>query len=270
MFENSVITNAGAKLLEQWVGGGSLKIDRAAAGTGTVPASTLPGCTSLANEVQEVSLMSKIWAESGLQLHLQFTQTEQDYRVNQVGIWAHIEGGEEVSDQSALFAIFQDDVGFEIPSTQMKDFAFAFYAMIATDNKGSITINYDQTAFLPRSVLEEVEQDLTELSDQAVKQMQDLLQRAATPLYMLTVPAEGWELDEAGDGRYWVTLPLESVKAGDSIAVDVVQLGQAEADELALEHWAMVRRAVVNDGSITLRATEAPESQYQIQLKVIL
>ena len=49
-----VITNGGAELLSRWTQGGTLNIEEAAAGTGTVPEYALLAQTRLANRKQTI------------------------------------------------------------------------------------------------------------------------------------------------------------------------------------------------------------------------
>ena len=151
MWEDSVVTNAGAALLARWARGGTLVIDRATAGTGTIKAVSLAGSTKLVNEKQTLSIVGTKEVDGGIQYNIQFDAPEIEYTVNQVGIWAHLN-----NEKSVLIAIYQDEVGVSIPSKEeMPDFVYAFYAVIQMDNTGELRVNINSNVYITQEAFEE-------------------------------------------------------------------------------------------------------------------
>ena len=73
MWNDSVVTNAGKELLAQWLSGGALRIDGAAAGEGTVAASLLMGQSALVNKKQNMSVIRSEKIDGGMRFQLQLT-----------------------------------------------------------------------------------------------------------------------------------------------------------------------------------------------------
>ena len=65
------------------------------------------------------------------------------------------------------------------------------------------------------------------------------------------------------------TVSVSGILATDNPVVDVVLGSDADANEAYLEAWGMVNRIVTADGSVTLYATDVPETAFTIQLKVV-
>lgn len=154
MWENAVITNSGNELLSQWANGGRLTIDRAATGYGTVNSAYLMAQTALVAEKQTLAIVEKEGVEQGIRLRLQCTNDgiAEEYTINQVGIWAHIDNG-----ASVLLAIYQDEAGVLVPlPDDVPDFVFTFYAVLEMSNKAQIDITMDPSAVVTQDHLEEI------------------------------------------------------------------------------------------------------------------
>ena len=127
MFENSVITTAGMAILNQWAGGGTLTIDGAQAGSGTVTAANLPSQTALVNVVQEPPISKYTAGSDKMEFSVQFGPANSQYTMKQVGIWGHIGSG-----NSTLIAIYQDETGVTIPAqNDIPDFVYMLHAVIS-------------------------------------------------------------------------------------------------------------------------------------------
>lgn len=137
MWTNSVITNAGRAIMEQWAAGGTLTIDGANAGAGTVDISALRTQTALVNTKQALTLKSYSRSSEGVTYKAAFEAAASAYTCNQIGIFGHIG-----SDSSTLIALYQDSTGIQIPSkAEMPNFAYTFYAIVAGDNdSGALTV----------------------------------------------------------------------------------------------------------------------------------
>lgn len=140
-----VITNNGNDLLTRWVEGKNLTITRAAAGQGRVDPTAMMGQTALVNEKQTASIVSNEAVDKGQRIKLQVTaQGAAGYSLNQFGVWAKL--GDEAEKMIALFQT-DTDIGIEIPSkTEMPDFVYTFYGILAFSNQGELTVNIDAAA----------------------------------------------------------------------------------------------------------------------------
>ena len=149
MWNDSVVTNAGKELLAQWLSGGALRIDGAAAGEGTVAASLLMGQSALVNKKQNMSVIRSEKIDGGMRFQLQLTSegVSKTYTANQIGIWASLNGG-----QSKLIALYQDATGNSVPThDEMPDFVFTFWATLQMSNTGELVANIDSSAIVTRS-----------------------------------------------------------------------------------------------------------------------
>ena len=134
-----VITNAGNNVLTEWVNEKTLMFNNAAAGQGTVAIAALLAQTTLVNQKQAASIIGVEKVSSGIRLKLRITAPQEEYTLNQYGVWASVTGG-----PSTMIALFQHENGIPIPSAaESPDFVFTFYALITTSNTGTWTVNID-------------------------------------------------------------------------------------------------------------------------------
>lgn len=152
MWNEAVITNAGKALLAQWAAGSTLNITGAAAGEGTASASLLMGQTALVNKKQNMSILGSEKVANGIRLHLQLTShgVATEYTINQIGVWANLDGAD-----STLVAIFQDATGVSVPTfEQMPDYVFTFFATLQMSNEGALSVTIDTSALATVELLQ--------------------------------------------------------------------------------------------------------------------
>ena len=133
MWDSAVITNAGKSLLAEWIAGKCLNFDGAATGEGTVQETYLMAQTALAAQKQALSIIKMDRIDGGIRLQLQCTNeaVSEEYKINQIGVWASLDGG-----ASTLVAIFQDATGVSVPTHEdMPDYVFTFYAVLQMSNE---------------------------------------------------------------------------------------------------------------------------------------
>lgn len=161
MWDDAVITNVGKTLLAQWASGGTLNIDSAAAGTGTVNASLLMAQTGLVSQKQAMSIVKSEKITGGVRLQLQLTNKgiSAQYTINQIGVWGSLDGG-----GTTMMAIFQDDDGVVVPAeTDTPEYVFTIYAVLQMDNTGAITVTIDSSVNVSQEQFSELEQKVEDL-----------------------------------------------------------------------------------------------------------
>lgn len=161
MWDNSVITDAGAALLARWAGGGRLDIMHAATGSGTVDETALRGLTALTDEKKKVDIVGYKAEGNGVCYNIRLYAAETGYIANQIGIFAQID-----EEGPTLIAVYQDEHGIQVPSAdEMPDYVYAFYATIQMNTEGSFQVSINQNTAITREDLEESLQTHTHSAD---------------------------------------------------------------------------------------------------------
>lgn len=204
MWEVSTITDAGSNLLASWITGTELRITGAAGGSGTVSAADLYSMKELTDPKQAMSLVGMTKEEKGVTIKLQLEAATDAYMLQQIGVFAKIGSGEDV-----LLAVFQDDIGISIPAASTsQSFIYNFFATLAINNTGTLTIEIDGGA----SVTMETVQEL--LSDKQDKiTATGLLFRDDDGTIREAIPGEDFDAGIGGGAFYG-----ESSSASDSSA----------------------------------------------------
>lgn len=158
MWDSGIITNTGKLLLADWLTGKVLNFDGAATGEGTVADAYLMAQTGLVSQKQKLSIINLEKVEGGVRLQLQCTSegVEKSYVINQIGVWASLDGGE-----GSLVAIFQDTTGVSVPTyEEMPDYVFTFYATLQMSNEGALTATIDASALVTQAELKRVNEKI--------------------------------------------------------------------------------------------------------------
>lgn len=211
MWDTSIITDAGVKLLQGWVTGRTLVIDGARAGSGAVPQEALKGSTALLEEKQILSIAGWTELDSGARCEIVIEGPEKGYVCNQIGLWAHLDGGESV-----LIALYQDERGIDVPAkNDMPEFRYTFYALIALAGTGELSVNVDPTLTVS---MEALQKRLAEHNaDPAAHGRTDITGAVIT----LSAQSHVYDMQEK-------TQSVESVKLGDETlaeGVDYIVVG---------------------------------------------
>lgn len=147
MWDNSVVTNAGATLLAAWAGGGVLTITRASAGDQTAPVAQLVNLTALTHEVEDLGITESRVVDGGVRYRVQFDAAQSAYTAKQIGVWGKLGSGAET-----LIAVYQDEDGIDVPAaSDIPDYLFAFFATIQMDNTGELQVTLDTTALVSQA-----------------------------------------------------------------------------------------------------------------------
>lgn len=163
MWKSAVLTNAGRDLLAQWAAGGELTIDNAACGQGTVNEAYLMGQTQLVAQKKQLSIVRKANVAQGVRLQLQCTNEDvaEQFTINQIGVWAHLDDG-----ASVMIAIYQDSTGVLVPSAaEMADYVFTFYTTLQMSNTGELTVTIDSSALVSMETFSGLEGEVDDILD---------------------------------------------------------------------------------------------------------
>jgi len=213
MWSDATITDAGSNLLAAWITGSVLNITRAAAGTGTV--ANPYAATSLYNEKQTMSIISVKRDGGNVIVKLQATAAATAYTMNQIGIWANVDGTETV-----LLAIFQDTTGISVPqAATSQEFIYNFFATLVVNNRGTMSVTIDSSAAVTMETLEDALED----KQDAITAV-GLLKRNAQGQIVAAV--EGVDYD-TGTGSYYTSCSSPASQSLKEVEIeDLVELSE--------------------------------------------
>lgn len=153
-WSNAVITNAGLAIIAQAVSGGTLIIDSAGLGGGTVDTTALMAQTKLTTPLTVSAVIAaKGTLENGISVRVQIRNTgvTVTQHMKQVGLFARAG-----TEDPVLFAIMQNDTGEEIPpESEYPDFMIEFTAAIAVSNTDNIVVTISTSAVITQAALDE-------------------------------------------------------------------------------------------------------------------
>ena len=145
------VTDDGASLFSRWLEGGTVNFSTAQGGTGTVPEAELMHQSTLADTKQELSIIGYERKDEGIRISVQITAHDEEYTINQIGLYASIDGGEPV-----MAIILQDDKGLDVPDiADSPDFIYKKFILVRVSNIGDYTVTIDTSAVVSRSTLDD-------------------------------------------------------------------------------------------------------------------
>lgn len=200
-WSNSIVTKAGETLFKSVDKGVGMSVVRAEAGTGLYPETSVREKDALLNKKQDITVVEVTEAEEGKRIHLRIENTAlaEGYKMQQVGIWVAVDGGEPV-----LFSVQQDDDGVDIPSKdEIPEFVLDFYVMLEYSGRLSIKVQYDPKALVSMEQLKQVALNTPEI----------LVGPAAT-IAQLKAPGILFITDDGDPEDYLVTLS-DLISEGD-------------------------------------------------------
>ena len=157
-WNDAVLTNAGAQLLQNTLDGQSIQISGASGGCGISPVASLMALTSLKEQKQTfpVTQIKPVEGRKRICISITNTDLQAAYTLQQIGVW--------VGD--TLFAVMQDKDGIIIPAAaDSPDFSILFYALLAVGNEAELTITVDTTAVVNVQMLEEALAEVPRLDE---------------------------------------------------------------------------------------------------------
>lgn len=189
---NGRITDAGAALIAQWATGSALTITGAAAGDGR--STNLAVMTNLTHRMQTAAITRYKVENNAVTMKLSIGAAESAYTMTQMGIFGKIGNGTET-----LIAVYQDDIGVEIPSQSLSaDFSFTLYAVISASGSGTLNVTIDSGSALTQDDL------AAELVNYAKKDVatatKNGLMSAADKTFMTSIKNAGHLADVSASG----------------------------------------------------------------------
>ena len=137
MWDSTSITDAGIKILAQWIGGKALTVTKAKIGKSVVSDSLLKNQTNVSSYECDAAIVDNKRVDEGIQFTIRITPSTNAFTAKQIGIFGKLDGGSET-----LLALYQDSTGIEVPSkADMGEYIYDFYAIIASGIGNDISVN---------------------------------------------------------------------------------------------------------------------------------
>lgn len=188
---NFYLTAAGNELLAKAQVGASLTITRAQIGEGVWPeGTTYDNITALVAPIKYLTIASKTMSSGQAKLSIQFTNegVGRPFKWTEFALWAANPDAPDDRGQDILYgtAYAQDTpVPIEAALTE-----FLFNVLIKTGQATNVTIVIDSSLVYMTRTETEI------LIDQKIAEL-DLANLIRVEIVDITIPAEGWELDES-------------------------------------------------------------------------
>lgn len=153
-WSHSAVVNDGIEMLNEMLAGRKLVITNAYGGTGVVDleTETLEEQTGLVEVRQQVTVVEVENTAEGKIVCIQIPNVglEEAYRMNQVAVYASLDGAEE-----RMLFILQDETGADIPSEdETPDFLLEIYALIRMTNSVKLTVAVDGAGVATREYVQ--------------------------------------------------------------------------------------------------------------------
>ena len=269
MWEQAVVTNVGAQVLAKWAAGGTLIIDSAKAGAGTVDVTRLREQTALTEEKATLSIVGKKAQDTGTEFRVQLQAASAAYTAKQIGIFGHLGTG-----NSVLLALYQDETGIAVPSkAEMPDFVYAFYATIQGSNTGDISVTVDASALVSKATLETAVAEMQESVDAASAKADAAAATADSKPnvydYKATFLASGWSDTAPYTQSVSFGGTLKSTDTKPILALDMENATADTAEDLQAA-WSCIGRATAEGSTLTAYCfTDKPETDIPVMMKVV-
>ena len=240
-WNQSAYTAAGAGMLTETLAGRKLSITRAAGGMGTCEASELGNLTDVVGEQITLGLLGITDTEAedddgtlvpAKQVGTQITNEglAETRILHQVGVYGKL----DTDDTEHMIYVLQDERGIELPSeADNPSFAFDLYVNLLISHKSNIVLKVEPGGKVTLAQVQQmieahndsptahsgiIQQAMSRAVQQAVAQVSGMVGSAIVK--EITIPAEGWALDETGSDepymgmdeyRYYVDVTDEEV-----------------------------------------------------------
>lgn len=161
-WSETVVTDGGEEMLNEQMAGRFLTVTAAYGGTGLVDVDELASQTTLKEQKQTLSIIRDETTKEGRTITVQVTNADEEYELNQIGLFAKLDVERNPQAEERLLCIMQDRQekgAIIIPSTKDPTFVLELYCIIKITNTGRFIVEIDKTgivnlAFLERTMAE--------------------------------------------------------------------------------------------------------------------
>lgn len=258
-----LLTNEGTKLLSKVVGGASLIFTRAVSGEDISNNSV--ALVSISNKKQDLVINNLIEKDGlkGLSITLTNLELRESYRLRQIGIFAKVEGTEEV-----LFLVGQDEIGERIPAISTGEVEFNYEVFIKNSSSYQMSLSINSNDFMKKDMI--IDNLVTDdsslvLSARQGKVLGDDINGLKREL-RVRVPASVWRLD--GE-VFKAELSLSGIKDEDNPTMFLILDGIEKKAEIKerVKAYSYIYRGNTVDGFIGLLAYKQPKIDLSIGLR---
>lgn len=229
-WQQSVITDVGAEMLNDLMAGRKMTICSAWSGTESVEAETLAQQTDVCGERHELGLLGLEKLPEGKLVRVQISNTGLDdgYTICQIGVFAKVD-----DEPEQLLFILQEERGVEVPPlSENPSFSLEVQGLICITNNVEIKVSLEGSsavitlAYLNETLgkhdaspdahqdIRKAIQQLRDNSSQNTEALKNLAGQLLPLEFDLTIPADSWEENEDPSlPAYSVDVPVEGVTA---------------------------------------------------------
>lgn len=222
-WNESVITAAGVRMLNETLAGRSLLITSAYGGTGTADEQSLKSLADLTDRTQTLSLVGLTDVENGKMVTIRISNSgvDEGYWLRQIGVFAHLGGDEE----DALLFVMQDKRGIYIPAaSKTPEFILEIYGIIAISNEANIAITLESHSSVSAYQVGEMIKDAVSKHNtdeeshgimEAIAEVKAYTDQKSNSAIIraVTIPASGWQnATENGKYSYYIDISIPEVK----------------------------------------------------------
>lgn len=154
----TAVTDVGNEMLNEQMAGRFLTVTAAYGGTGLVEADELTSQTAMKEKKQTLSIISDKTTKDGRLITIQVANADEEYELNQIGIFAKLDAERNPETEEQLLCIMQDRQekgAIIIPSTEDPTFVLELYCTIRIVNNGRFAVTIDRTGIVSIAHMEE-------------------------------------------------------------------------------------------------------------------
>lgn len=156
-WNETVVTDIGNEMLNEMMAGRFLTVTAAHGGTGLVDTGELAKQTDLLARKQTVKIINDETTSEGRTITLQIANADEEYELNQIGIFAKLDAARDPQAEEKLLCIMQDRQekgAIIVPSTEDPAFVLELYCVIKISNNGRFEVTVDKTGIVSLAYLE--------------------------------------------------------------------------------------------------------------------
>ena len=258
-----LLTNEGTKLLSKVLGGAKLIFTKAVSGDDFSSNST--ALVSISNKKQDLIINNLIERDGikGLSITLTNLELKESYRLRQMGVFAKVEGTEDV-----LFLVGQDEIGERIPAISTGEVEINYEVFIKNSSSYQMSININSNDFIKKSMIVDnlgTDNSSLALSARQGKILGDSISEFKREI-ILRVPGSAWN----SINEFFVAeISASEIKAGYNPVMFATLDNIVTAREVKeyTKNYAFIHRGETLDGLVRLYAYKKPKVDLSIGLR---